>query len=278
MHTILASETGTFQIYGQKLREQFIGKDVTIYSPIYAATEGLIGVNPHIDNQTFVLHPEAMFYEFYPIESQNPHLDEVDPEKTLFIEQLEPGKEYEIIITNLTGLYRYRFGDVVRCVDYEKEAPIIEFAYRKGQFLNASGERTSEETFYRALSSTVENDWKLKLKEYTTVEYFLQGSRKPRYVLYVELAGEKNVAIERSLTKKEKYQLDEALCRNNISYRALRKNGRLYPIEAFVVKKGTFEKVRQQIILTGVSPTQIKQPRVTRHDALVKTLETSKCK
>ena len=300
LHTILASETGTFQIYGQKLREQFIGDDITIYSPLYAATEGLIGVNPHIENQTFVLHPGAMFYEFYPIEHEDeyedkdkhdrtqlneyPYQDKIDSDKTLFIEQLEPGIEYEIIITNLTGLYRYRFGDVIRCVGYENEgeAPTVEFAYRKGQFLNASGERTSEETFYKALSSTVANDWKLSLKEYTTVEYFLQGNvnGKPRYVVYVELNkndGTNTASVERSLTKKEKKQLDEALGKENKSYKALRTNGRLYPIEVIVVRNGTFEKLRQEMISAGIGPTQVKQPRVTRNEMLIKTLEEGAC-
>ena len=39
LHTILAVETGSFAIYGEKLRNEFIGDDITIYSPLYAATE-----------------------------------------------------------------------------------------------------------------------------------------------------------------------------------------------------------------------------------------------
>ena len=275
LHTILASETGTFQIYGEKLRQQYIGKDITIYSPLYAATEGLIGVNTDIRGKTFVLHPQAMFYEFYPIDETKDD-DSVDPEKTLFIEQLEPGKEYEVIITNLTGLYRYRFGDVVRCVGYRHQAPVVEVAYRKGQFLNASGERTSEETFYKALSNTVTNDWGLNLTEYTTVEYFLKGNRKPRYIVFVELsdsAGNGNKSVERSLNMDEKMKLDKALGKENKSYEVLRNIGRLDPIEVITVRSGTFEKLRQEMISNGVSATQIKQPRVTRNEKLIKILE-----
>lgn len=275
LHTILASETGTFQIYGEKLRQQYIGEDITIYSPLYAATEGLIGVNTDIRGKTFVLHPQAMFYEFYPIDETKDD-DSVDPEKTLFMEQLEPGKEYEVIITNLTGLYRYRFGDVVRCVGYRHQAPVVEIAYRKGQFLNASGEKTSEETFYKALSNTVTKDWGLNLTEYTTVEYFLKGNRKPRYIVFVELsdaAGSGNKAVERSLNTEEKMKLDKALGKENKSYEALRKIGRLEPIEVITVRSGTFEKLRQEMISNGVSATQIKQPRVTRNEKLIKILE-----
>uniref|UniRef100_A0A7S3Q709 GH3 auxin-responsive promoter n=1 Tax=Chaetoceros debilis TaxID=122233 RepID=A0A7S3Q709_9STRA len=298
LHTILASETGTFQIYGDILRKQYIGQDVTIYSPLYAATEGLIGVNPHIHGKSYILHPEAIFYEFYPIEHDeaSDNLDDddddddadddvINPEKTLFIEQLEPGKEYEVIITNLTGLYRYRFGDVVRCVGYKHEAPIVEVAYRKGQFLNASGERTSEETFYKALSNTVSKKWNLSLKDYTTVEYFLEGNRKPRYVVFVELSEDADTTsmnngsqrpFERVLTKKQKMQLDRALGVENKSYEALRRIGRLQPIEVITLRKGTFEKIRQKMISIGAGATQTKQPRVTRNEQLIKILENEK--
>ncbi len=278
LHTILASETGTFQIYGEKLRSQYIGKDITIYSPLYAATEGLIGVNPDINGKSFVLHPEAMFYEFYPIDEADGD-DLIDPNKILFMEQLENGKEYEVIITNLTGLYRYRFGDVVRCVGYNHEAPIVEVAYRKGQFLNASGERTSEETFYRALHRTVATDWGLALKDYTTVEYFLEGNRKPRYVVFVELSDDthaKSKPFERALTRKEKMQLDKALGIENKSYQTLRNIGRLQPIEVITLKNGTFEKVRREMVSLGVGATQMKQPRVTRNEKLIRILEDGK--
>jgi len=281
LHTILASETGTFQIYGEKLREQYIGRDVTIYSPLYAATEGLIGVNPNIHGKTFVLHPQAMFYEFYPIEASNgsDDGDAIDSEKTLFIEQLEPGKEYEVIITNLTGLYRYRFGDVIRCTGYHHKSPVVEVAYRKGQFMNVTGERTSEETFYKALSRTAKEEWNLTLKDYTTVEYFLkEGNRKPRYVVFVELADgiDGSQPVERVLTSEEMKELDVHLGKQNKSYQALRTNGRLQQIEVITVRNGTFEEVRQGMIANGVGATQIKQPRVTRNEKLIEILERGK--
>jgi len=276
LHTILGSETGAFQIYGKELRRRYIGQDVAIYSPLYAATEGLIGVNPNIDGKEYVLHPEAMFYEFYPIDDTDEE-DVIDPSKTLCIEQLTPGKEYEVIITNLTGLYRYRFGDVVRCVGYHHEAPIIEVAYRKGQFLNASGERTSEETFYKSLSKTASEDWGTTIKDYTTVEYFLEGDRKPRYVVFVELIDSStDNHVERALTKKEKMQLDTELGIQNETYKVLRNIGRLQPIEVITVRSGTFELIRQEMISNGVGATQIKQPRVTRSETSIKILERGK--
>ena len=174
-------------------------------------------------------------------------------------------------------MYRSRFGDVVRCVGYHHEAPIIEVAYRKGQFLNASGERTSEETFYKSLSKTASEDWGTTIKDYTTVEYFLEGDRKPRYVVFVELIDSStDNPVERALTKKEKMQLDTELGIQNETYKVLRNIGRLQPIEVITVRSGTFELIRQEMISNGVGATQIKQPRVTRSEASIKILERGK--
>lgn len=57
---------------------------------------------------------------------------------------------YEVVISNVSGLYRYRFGDVIRVVGFMNEAPIVQFMYRQGQLLNVRGEKTSEKLFYDA--------------------------------------------------------------------------------------------------------------------------------
>uniref|UniRef100_A0A7S4IET5 GH3 auxin-responsive promoter n=1 Tax=Odontella aurita TaxID=265563 RepID=A0A7S4IET5_9STRA len=274
LHTIMANETGSFNLCGRRLREEWVGNKVPIFSPLYAATEGLIGVNPHLNGKTFVLNPRTMFFEFLPVD--------IDTDQTLFIEQLKPGVEYEMIITNLTGLYRYRFGDVVRCVGYKGEAPIVEIAYRKGQFLNAQGERTSEEAFYSALSKAAKEDWTCQLLDYTTVEHFLKSSeskRPPRYTVYVELAecsSGRGQPLTHSLNDSQIDALDRRLGEENRVYDFVRSSGRLQRVEVIVVLPGTFEKLRRVMIDDlGTSPTQTKQPRVTRHPKLVKILEDS---
>jgi hypothetical protein len=34
------------------------------------------------------------------------------------------------VLTNVSGLYRYRLGDVVRVTDFENQCPVVEFLYR----------------------------------------------------------------------------------------------------------------------------------------------------
>jgi len=44
--------------------------------------------------------------------------------------QVEVGQQYELVITNASGLYRYRFGDVIKVVGLHNACPVIEFQYR----------------------------------------------------------------------------------------------------------------------------------------------------
>lgn len=65
---------------------------------------GLIGVNlwPGDSDRRYVLCPRSMFCEFLPeggLEEEDPH--------TLLMEEVEDGQNYELVITNASGLFRY---------------------------------------------------------------------------------------------------------------------------------------------------------------------------
>ena len=44
--------------------------------------------------------------------------------------QLEVGQMYEVVVTNWYGLYRNRFGDVIKVEGYTKNTPKYTFQYR----------------------------------------------------------------------------------------------------------------------------------------------------
>ena len=35
-----------------------------------------------------------------------------------------------MVVSTLSGFYRYRFGDVVKVVDFHHKTPVVEFMYR----------------------------------------------------------------------------------------------------------------------------------------------------
>ena len=130
LRCILSCNTGPFQLYDEKL-STFIPKSVPRYSPLYAASEGLLGINLEENGSNYIMPPRAMFLEFIPVLSD----DEGEPEKVLFADQIEIGGVYELVITNMSGLIRYRMGDVLKLVGRYHNAPIIEFQYRKVSLL-----------------------------------------------------------------------------------------------------------------------------------------------
>lgn len=71
---------------------------VPIYSPIYGATEGLIGINVHEDRTNksvaYTLVPKAMVYEFLPL-NRNP--EEINDTETKLAHQLIEGEKYELV-------------------------------------------------------------------------------------------------------------------------------------------------------------------------------------
>ncbi|WP_291635948.1 GH3 auxin-responsive promoter family protein, partial [Clostridium sp.] len=138
---------GSFGIYLDRLR-YYIG-DLPIFSAMYGATEALIGIATNVNDVSYVVTPRSAYFEFISLSESN------NPSPTTFdLDELNVGEMYEVVITNYSGFYRYRMGDVIKVVGHSNQSPVIEFMYRKGQLLNIAGEKTSEQAVRYALEST----------------------------------------------------------------------------------------------------------------------------
>lgn len=245
----IASVTGAnFSIYDDMVN--YYTGSIPIYSPAYASTEAMIGINPYISKIRYVIIPDTAFYEFISVKESNK-----ENPKTYCIDELKVGEKYEIVITIYAGFYRYRLGDVVKVVDYYNNSPEIEFLYRKNQALNMVSEKTTEEHLRASLSETVK-EFNLSLVDYTTFE---DNKITPgRYVFYLEF----NEEIPKSKIKFIENTLDKELQKANLAYGRFRKNNRLACLSINVVKRNTFDIIKRYLISKGVSKSQIKIPRV----------------
>ena len=145
----------------------------------------------------------------------------------MFGEEVEVGGLYELVVTTLSGLYRYRIGDVVRVVRFHNSCPVIEFQYRQGQILNMRSEKTTETMMYDALTKVLLGTREEpRLVDYTCAESILLdlvpnsravieetiikktrgshsnhgnhlefGGVKPFYVIFVELRGTNDLDV-----------------------------------------------------------------------------------
>jgi GH3 auxin-responsive promoter len=245
----IATVTGAnFSIYDDKVNHYT--DSLPIYSPSYAATEAMMGINPYINKIRYVIIPDTAFYEFIPIEKGEDNI-----KTTLNLDELKIGKKYEIVITNYAGLYRYRMGDVVKVVGFYNNCPEVEFMYRKNQVLNMVSEKTNEEHLTDSIRRTMRK-LNVNLVDYTTVP---DNSITPgRYVFYFEF---QNKITKNKINMIEK-TLDEELRKSNLAYDRARNNNKLDTVKVITLLPNTFNLVKESLLKKGISKNQIKVPRV----------------
>lgn len=269
LHTIVTTTSGSMEPYRSKLRHSFI-QFGCIYSPIYGATEGLLGVNttpntnPYRDAvPKYTLMPRAQFFEFIPVDQSH-----MEQPTTLLLHELKSDHEYEVVITNNSGLYRYRLGDVVKVSGYMNEIPKVEFCYRVSQILNLRGEKVTEpfmDQAIRNLFNKIEDH--PALHEYTCVESPLMNTGaqdpetpdKPHYVIFVECQPcEKHNPKPEVLSK----CLEDWFSENHGVYKSFKNKGSIGPIEVKILKEGTFRQLERVMKEETGGVTQFKIPRV----------------
>ncbi len=139
-----------FAIYDRMLKEHFTGGGVAnVYSGI-TASEGLWSVPAGVDDYNSILAPGAAFIEFLPVEAGS------DFTKCVTLDKLEVGKTYELIITNLSGFYRYRMSDAVQVTGFVNKTPTVQFMYRVNRTINLAAEKTTEKALQTAVEAAAE--------------------------------------------------------------------------------------------------------------------------
>ena len=138
----------------------------------------MISVPYRLNDEKSVPVPDSMFYEFLPTDADD------DFSKIVTIDQLETGKEYEVIVTNLSGFYRYRMRDAVKIAGKYKNLPILEFIGRIDQTVSIMGEKTTEVALRTAAEDTAKQlgfDM-IDFTVYPDVEHV-----PPRYTYFMEI-------------------------------------------------------------------------------------------
>lgn len=87
------------------------------------------------------------YYEFLPADER----DSTQP-TVMEAHELEVGKDYKLIFSTFGGLYRYDIGDIVRCVDFFGEAPVLEFLQKVDGYCDIEGEKLSAHMVCAAIS------------------------------------------------------------------------------------------------------------------------------
>jgi hypothetical protein len=159
---------------------------------IYGGTEIGIAATQTWDYEGMVLFPDANFWEFIPEEEHVRSLADPGYEPaTVLLPDLEPGRRYELVVTNLRGgvFVRYRVGDMIKALSRRNERlgidlPQIVYEDRVEDFLDlASFTRITERTVWEALrqAGVAQGNW---------LAHKVYAGNHPVVELYLELPGE----------------------------------------------------------------------------------------
>lgn len=134
-------DQGSSRSHVGRLKERFPG--AIVQGKGLLATEGLISI-PLAGTAWPVLAVESGYFEFLAGDGE-----------VLNAAQARVGEEYELLMTNASGLYRYRIGDRVLVREQLGQAPALEFLGRAGLGSDLVGEKLTEDFVVRVLARLI---------------------------------------------------------------------------------------------------------------------------
>ena len=101
-----------------ELLRTYCGSNVHYIFSGISSPEGTFSTPLNLDDPQTVLIPDSVFYEFKPKEAKNYN-------QLLTLDQLEMGKSYELIVSTLSGLYRYKTQKTFLVVGRYHDTPTV---------------------------------------------------------------------------------------------------------------------------------------------------------
>lgn len=210
--------------------EKYVPK-VQKYYLFYCSSECHIGHPVAADDFGYVIIPSNAFYELLPYSEENESVN------TCLPNEAKIGKKYEVICTTFSGLYRYRMGDIVQVRGFIGESPIVEFVFRKGQFLNIAGEKTNIIQLENAISDMEKHG--IYVEEYCFGESI---ESIPGWYWVVLVIGKRSFFQDEEEIAKI---LDDIIRKHNFEYNDLRDMGNLARIKVY-----TLDREKYKVFLT----------------------------
>jgi len=233
---------------------------------IYAFTEGLVVAVQTWDYRGMTFLPHLNFLEFIPEnESLRSRQDPSYQPKTLLLDEVKGGVNYELVITSFLGgaLVRYRNGDMIKITSLRNEQldidiPQMEFHSRVDDLIDIAGfTRLTERIIWQAIERS-----EIDCKEWTVRKEEIEETQKLH--LYLELkengyGQEENVAIAIHEQLKE-LDKDYANLESFLGLRAL---------EVTLLPDNAFQAYRLKQQAAGADLGRLKVPHINPSDSVL---------
>lgn len=232
------------------------GKKVDLFET-YFATEGFFGHSVELNNPTMQLIINTnIFYEFVEVNNQNFDSNNVINNGAVIIPlwEVKTEKEYALLVTNNSGLYRFIQGDVLIFSDVEKCH--FKLSGRLSEMVNLSGEIVTLSHY-----TTLFMEY-CKLKDLTDItDYFIATEIE---------AGVSNYnwfIVSDKLKNNDFNDLDKYLMDHLVLYNNYRKDGLTSVCRIQIIPEFKYE---QFLYLTNKKNGQSKMPKYLKGDLKVK--------
>ncbi len=235
---------------------------------VYVATESGFVATQSWNKKWMTLVPYSNFFEFIPEEERRKEQDDAHYQpKTVLLDEVTPGKVYEIVFTNFHGgpFLRYRIGDLVRVQSMRDDEtgvglPQIVFESRADDIIDIAGfPKLDEKTIWQAIHNT-----KVPYEDWTVRKEVFEG--QPCLHLYVELCGNGLHASQMASL------VDEQLAACSMDYRDLRKITGTEPVKVTLLSRGTMKKYLVARQAAGSDLAHLKPAHVNAADSAIEEL------
>lgn len=200
----------SFEPYREQYQKIVPSRDFKYYE-IYNASEGFFAIQDLNDSNDLLLMLDyGIFYEFIPMDTFG-----TDHQKAIRLSDVELNKNYAIVITTNSGLWRYMIGDTVRFTSLSPYR--IRVTGRTKHHINVFGEELMVENTDMAIAKTCQI-MHTEVVDYTVAPIFMKGKEKGAHEWMIEF--KKNPEDVKLFQK----VLDETLQSLNSDYEAKRYN------------------------------------------------------
>ncbi|MBS7565751.1 GH3 auxin-responsive promoter family protein [Mucilaginibacter sp. Bleaf8] len=224
-----------------------------VYIDTYLASEGFLAMQKRPDTSAMALVVDnGIYFEFVPFEEQYITEDGgvVPDAKVIGLADVEENKDYVLLISTVSGTWRYAIGDTVMFTD--KSRCEIKISGRTKQFLNVAGSQLSVIQMNAGIQE-IQNRFNIAIHEFI-VATIHRGE---------ELIDRWYISTDKEVDRAEVAQaLDQYLKDNNKNY-AVARTRALKDVEVVTVPVEHFYKWSEEKKKLG---GQVKIPRVMKEE------------
>ena len=186
---------------------------------------------------------DTHFFEF--VERQR--WDANTPE-FLTLDQLHKGREYYVVVTTPSGLYRYFINDLVRVVGHLHRTPLLRFVQKGKGVTSITGEKLYEAQALTAVRTVLE-------RHQLTAGFvmMLADEGECRYRLYLETGHSARPDLHMLSV-----EVDQELAKLNVEYQAKRESDRLGTLSIHWLRHDTGEAFKAHCVQQGQREGQFK--------------------